>query len=468
MSQIDKTVFISYRRTNQFTALAIFKDLTARGYDVFFDYNSINSGDFEQIILREIEARGHFIIILTPSALERCNDPNDWVRREIEHALLHKRNIIPLMSEGFKFEDADKYLTGNLVLLKKYNGLSVPIEYFDAAMDRLDSKYLSIEIDAILHPTPPANEKEVAQAIQNAKAQENPTRNEMTAEEYFESAYKRDDRDLDGKIQDYSEAIRLNPRYAEAYNNRGRAFHHKGKYDQAISDYDRAINLKSSLVEAYINRGVVYGEKRMYEESMSDYAIAIKLKPDLAEVYVNRGNNHIDNEIYDEAITDYTYAISLQPTLAEAYLNRGVAYRLIDEYESAMRDYNEAIKLNLHYTDAYINRGWLYYLKGEYDSAIKDFNKSCNLDPQNGSAFNNRGFVYYRKGNYDNAIADFNNASHLFSNKEAYYYLNHGIMCQKSGELEQANLNYQKYVNLHGLDADEVLLWIEENNRRME
>ena len=103
MSRVEKTVFISYRRTNQFVALAIFKDLTARGFDVFFDYNSIKAGDFEQIILGEIEARGHFLIVLTPSALERCQEPGDWVRREIEHALHHKRNIVPLTFEGFDF-----------------------------------------------------------------------------------------------------------------------------------------------------------------------------------------------------------------------------------------------------------------------------------------------------------------------------------------------------------------------------
>jgi hypothetical protein len=49
MSHIEKTVFISYRRTNIYTALAIHQNLTHRGYDVFFDYESIKAGDFEQI-----------------------------------------------------------------------------------------------------------------------------------------------------------------------------------------------------------------------------------------------------------------------------------------------------------------------------------------------------------------------------------------------------------------------------------
>jgi hypothetical protein len=49
MERIEKTVFISYRRTNIPWALAIFQNLTQHGYDVFFDYTDIASGDFERI-----------------------------------------------------------------------------------------------------------------------------------------------------------------------------------------------------------------------------------------------------------------------------------------------------------------------------------------------------------------------------------------------------------------------------------
>jgi len=69
MARIEKTVFISYRRVDVYTALAVYQDLTSKGYDVFFDYTSIPSGDFEQIIVSNIKARAHFLLILTPAAL---------------------------------------------------------------------------------------------------------------------------------------------------------------------------------------------------------------------------------------------------------------------------------------------------------------------------------------------------------------------------------------------------------------
>ena len=46
MGRIEKTVFVSYRRTNAPWALSIFQNLTQHGYDVFFDFEGIASGDF--------------------------------------------------------------------------------------------------------------------------------------------------------------------------------------------------------------------------------------------------------------------------------------------------------------------------------------------------------------------------------------------------------------------------------------
>jgi hypothetical protein len=144
MKQIEKTVFISYRRTNIPWALAIFQNLTQSGFDVFVDYSGIRSGDFEHVILQNIHARAHFLVLLTPSALERCEEPEDLLRREIEAALDGKRNIVPLMLEGFDFgaPAIAKQLTGKLSLLKKYNALNIPADFFAEAMGAYATGFL--------------------------------------------------------------------------------------------------------------------------------------------------------------------------------------------------------------------------------------------------------------------------------------------------------------------------------------
>lgn len=164
MARIENTAFVSYRRKDISWALAVYQYLTHHRYDVFFDFASIPSGDFEQIILTNIKARAHFLVILTPNSFDRCDEPGDWFRREIETAIQEKRNIIPLFLDGFNFGSplvSDK-LTGRLATIRKYNGLDVPGVYFTEAMDRVRERFLNVALDALLHPVP----DEVQQAVE--------------------------------------------------------------------------------------------------------------------------------------------------------------------------------------------------------------------------------------------------------------------------------------------------------------
>ena len=152
--RVEKTVFISYRRKDMPWALAVYQYLTSKKYDVFLDYTSIPSGGFERIIVSNIKARAHFILILTPTALDRCSEPGDWLRREIETAIDEKRNIIPLFFDGFSFKlpSVAEKLTGKLEILKDYNGLDIQGGYFMAAMERLRNPFLNIPLNAVIHP----------------------------------------------------------------------------------------------------------------------------------------------------------------------------------------------------------------------------------------------------------------------------------------------------------------------------
>ena len=106
MAAPPPTVFLSYRRNvSSFIARAVFQDLRQHGYDVFMDVESIDSGQFETIILAQIAARAHFLVILTPGTLEGCQEPDDWLRREIECAMELRRNIVPLLVNDFHFEE---------------------------------------------------------------------------------------------------------------------------------------------------------------------------------------------------------------------------------------------------------------------------------------------------------------------------------------------------------------------------
>jgi tetratricopeptide (TPR) repeat protein len=349
MSRVEKTIFISYRRTNAPWALVIYNHLTYHGYDVFIDFKNINSGDFERVISENIMARAHFLILLAPSALERCENPNDMFRKEIELAFDNKRNIIPIMLPGFDFgsPEANKYLTGKLTFLKQYNGIDIQPTYFDEGMEILCNRFLNISLDAVLHPIS-ENVQQIVDEQKRIIASE-PLVDEktLTAQEWFERGYL--SKDEDEKIRYYTKAIELDPSLIEAYNNRGAIFHEKGLIDQAIEDFDQAIKIFPEFVELYSNRGACFSDKGMHEEALQEFNRAIDLDPNIAEPYYNRASSYLELGNIDLAIQDYEKFISLKPDNEDAFYNLACCFAIQEKLMDTLFWLRKALTKNKDY-----------------------------------------------------------------------------------------------------------------------
>lgn len=109
---------------------------------MFMDMEDIREGDFDVTILKNIESCDYFLPILTTGTLdqERINNPDDWVRKEIEHALNLNKMIIPLISEDFTFPK-DSTLPNSLIPFTKKNGVRIPRDFFEEAIERLIREY---------------------------------------------------------------------------------------------------------------------------------------------------------------------------------------------------------------------------------------------------------------------------------------------------------------------------------------
>ena len=133
---MDTQIFISYRRQNgEFLGKILYDELTRNGYSVFFDIESMRSGRFNEQLYEKIEKSDDFLLILTPNCLDRCKNSDDWVRKEIEHAEKCGKNIIPILTRGFKFPES---LPESMKDLHFYQGVEATAGGLEYAMARLE------------------------------------------------------------------------------------------------------------------------------------------------------------------------------------------------------------------------------------------------------------------------------------------------------------------------------------------
>ncbi len=175
------SVFISYRRSaSKHLARLLFQALRQRGYDVFLDVTAIDNGAFDNIILNQIAARPHFILILSPGSLERCSQPGDWLYREIEEAFRLGRNIVPIYDDGFNIDAEKGFLPEPLrTELPRINAPPYSFYYFDSFVDTLCNRFLKSVPSNISLASVPATElseveRRIQQSVQILDTQPNP------------------------------------------------------------------------------------------------------------------------------------------------------------------------------------------------------------------------------------------------------------------------------------------------------
>jgi tetratricopeptide (TPR) repeat protein len=245
---------------------------------------------------------------------------------------------------------------------------------------------------------------------------------------------------LDRAIEDFDQAIRLNPNFAEAYVKRSIAHALKGQPDRAIEDLDQAIRLNPNYAEAFNYRGANYARKFQLDHAIADFDKAIRLNPNFAEAFSNRGNAYRRKGQLDRAIEDLDQAIRLNPNYAQAFYNRGTAYDRKGQFDRAIEDFDQAIRLNPNNVAAFLDRGNEYRAQGDFDRAIADYSEGIRLDPRLTFVLLNRGVAYYYVGSLPKALADLNQASEL-NPKGAYTALWLDIVNKRSNlasRLQQA------------------------------
>ena len=246
----------------------------------------------------------------------------------------------------------------------------------------------------------------------------------------------------DAAIESYNQAIKINPKYADAHMNKGNVLQEKGELDAAIESFNNSLSINPYHSIAHFNMGNALKENGELDAAVESYKKAIKIKPDYAESYFNMGIVQENKGALDAAMESYKQAIRIKPDHAEAYYNMGIALNNKGELDAAIDNYNEAIKIKPEYAEAFNNMGNALKEKGELDAAIDNYEQAIKTKPEYAEAYCNMGIALNDKGELDAAIDSYKQAIKIKpAYAEAHLILSFAFL--NSGRLQEGLDEYE-------------------------
>lgn len=152
------------------------------------------------------------------------------------------------------------------------------------------------------------------------------------------------------------------------HNKIGIAYHHLQDFNAARRNYAQALKLNPKYAEAQNNIGALYYAQKNYRRAISEYQKALKLSPDSATVYSNLGTAYFARKRYEDAMKAYQQALALN---SEVFEQRGAAGTILQE-----RSVEERAKMHYYMAKTYAQAGMsdraLQYIRKSLEEGFKE------------------------------------------------------------------------------------------------
>ena len=211
-----------------------------------------------------------------------------------------------------------------------------------------------------------------------------------SARDYYERGLVRErDKEIEGALADYSEAVELDPQFLNAWFTRSSLYADQEEYTEAIADLSKVIELKPGDYPALFNRGLYREYIRDYDEAIADYTEILDGDADFSRFVAGREDglahaHHYRGRVYQwykhddlKAVADYTEALRLDPGIEMVHYRRGDAYHALGEYANAEEDYSAALARDPDYPN--LLNTWARQLSTCPDPKFRDGERAVEL-----------------------------------------------------------------------------------------
>ena len=186
-----------------------------------------------------------------------------------------------------------------------------------------------------------------------------------------------------------------------AHYNYGYVLSREQRYADAIGQFTQAVGLQPHFADAHNALGKAFGDTGRYQDAINEYKLALGLNPKHYMAIMNWGVELIYLGDYQGAIDKINQSIGIKNDFALSYENLGVAYDYLGDFTRAVELYQRSISLDPRVWHAYVDLGAIYMVHGLNNLAEAAFIKGLSVNPRNAELHYLLGYVYQKQKKFD-------------------------------------------------------------------
>ena len=129
----------------------------------------------------------------------------------------------------------------------------------------------------------------------------------------------------------------------------GLCLHKVGRMEESLEEFSQAIKINPFMKEAYLGRGNVYAAMGELEKSRRDYARVIHFYPQCADAYVNIAYTMQTEGLFKDAWKEFSMALAIDSKCVAALEGRAMICLAMNNPFAASLDISKAIVSRSHY-----------------------------------------------------------------------------------------------------------------------
>lgn len=187
--------------------------------------------------------------------------------------------------------------------------------------------------------------------------------------------------DYESSFKYINQALRINPKYRDAYVLKGTNYRNLGSFKLAVSSYETAVQQDPKFFGGYLMLGALY----QYKEDpicIEYFTTAYKLQPKNPDIIYSLAYAKQLFGKEDAATILYRKMIRLDSTYHEAYFQLGYIKQFTKmDLDSALYFYEKTTDIQINHIESYHNMGLIFEDKKDITNALFSYSKVLKINP---------------------------------------------------------------------------------------